>query len=98
MKGYSSAHPLFDTPDQGSDPAVPVNSTVAEWDVPRLTKQHHAILSRLREGPATGPQLACIAIRYSARLEELKRAGYPWLKTPCGNGQFEYRLVDRSES
>ncbi len=74
-------------------PAIPLNSTVAEWDTQRLSVQHHAILSRLREGPATGPELATIAIRYSARLQEMK-ALHPWLKRAIGGGQYEYRLVE----
>ncbi len=90
MRGYKSAHPLFDRPAQ--DAPVPLNPTVAEWDTQRLSDQHHAILSRLREGPATGPELAAIAIRYSARLQEMK-AAHPWLKRPIGGGQYEYRLI-----
>ena len=90
MSGYSSQHPLFDRPS--SEGSVPCNSTVAPADVPRLSEQHHAILARLKQGPATGPELSQIAIRYSARLNELKPL-HPWLKRAVGGGQWEYRLI-----
>ncbi len=92
MKDYTSSMPLFDGAAQRNEPAIPLNSTVEPSDAVRLSDQHHAILSRLREGPATGPQLAAIAIRYSARLNELKPL-HPWLKRAIGGGQWEYRLI-----
>ncbi len=98
MKDYTSSMPLFDgAAERNQPPAIPLNSTVGPSDVVRLSDQHHAILARLRQGPATGPQLAAIAIRYSARLNELK-ALHPWLKRPIGGGQWEYRLVDRGDT
>ncbi len=94
MKGHTSSMPLFDGAAERRLPQpIPLNSTVEPSDVVRLSDQHHAILSRLREGPATGPELATIAIRYSARLQEMK-ALHPWLKRAIGGGQWEYRLVD----
>ena len=93
MRGYSSAHPLFDAlPEQPAPGGIPCNSTVAPDDVPRLSDQHAAILAALQSGPKTGPELARIAIRYSARLQEIK-AVHPWLKTSIGGGQWEYRLI-----
>ena len=94
MRGYESFMPLFDRP--ASAGLVPTNSTVAPDDVPRLSDQHTAILAALQGGPKTGPELARIAIRYSARLQEIK-ALHPWLKRAIGGGQWEYRLVDRGD-
>lgn len=72
--------------------AAPVNPSVPQDDAARIANQQAAILAALRDGPKTGPELATIAIRYSARLQEMK-ALHPWLKRPIGGGQFEYRLI-----
>lgn len=79
-------------------PEIPLNASVVDTDIPRLSRQHFAIIRRLREGPAQGPELLKIAARFGARLEELKRAGYIWTKTSIGRGQFLYKLLDRGES
>lgn len=87
MSHYQTSMPLFDRP------SVPVNASVPEEDVPRLSRHHHAILARLQSGPATNLELAIICQRFGARLYELKRAGHPWLKTHIKAGVYEYRLV-----
>ena len=91
MRGYETSMPLFDRPTEG--PAIPLNPTVEEQDAPRLSAQHHAILAALREGPKTNVELGRIAQRFGARLNEIKRAGIPWLKRNVGPGANEYRLV-----
>jgi hypothetical protein len=98
MRGYETSMPLFDRPAQPA-PAVPCNPSVPDADVARVTAQQVRILARLRQGPATGPELARIAARFSARLGELRDAGviHGWSKTPCGGGQFLYRLTERGE-
>lgn len=75
--------------------AAPVNSSVPQDDAARIANQQEAILARLQQGRATGPELLRIAARYSARLGELRDAGKikGWLKRPIGGGQFEYRLL-----
>lgn len=55
---------------------APLNKTVDAREVKRLGKQQREILERLRSGPATSGDLARIGIRYSARIEELRKAGY----------------------
>jgi hypothetical protein len=75
---------------------------VSQADAPRLSAQHHAILDRLKEGPVTNVELGEICQRFGARLQELKRAGFPWVKqwvrTPnLPTGVWEYRLLDRGE-
>ena len=48
-----------------------------QFDPPkRLNAQCHRILDRLRRGPVTNSELASIAIRYSARIHELRRCGH----------------------
>ena len=50
----------------------------APWaDRPRLSKQCQAILDRLRQGPTSNRVLATLALKYTGRLSELRRAGYP---------------------
>jgi hypothetical protein len=55
---------------------IPVNPSVDPVEAVRLSKQSEEILERLRQGPATNVELACIGIRYSARIGELRSAGY----------------------
>lgn len=50
--------------------AVPVEAR------PRLSRQNAAILARLQQGPASNHELAQIALKYTSRLSEIKKAGY----------------------
>lgn len=43
---------------------------------PRITGQRKKILDRLAQGPVTNIELAAICFRYSARIHELRKAGY----------------------
>jgi hypothetical protein len=72
------------------------NSTVSEAAAPRLGRQQTAILARLRQGPALNIELAHIGIRYSARIEELRKAGYDIRKCMMSDerGIFKYWLED----
>lgn len=42
----------------------------------RLSRQQSAVLARLRRGRATNVELNEICFRYSARICELRKAGY----------------------
>lgn len=42
----------------------------------RLSKQCYQILELLRQGPATNVQLAGIALKYTSRISDLRKAGY----------------------
>lgn len=42
----------------------------------RLSRQCEAILLRLRAGPATNAELAQIALKYTSRISDLRKAGY----------------------
>ena len=71
--------PLFDRPIPVYDPSP---SFLKEPDPQaiRLSKQCHAILARLQQGPATNRELSMIALKYTNRISELRQAGY---KVPC---------------
>lgn len=43
---------------------------------PRLSRQCQLILDRLRQGPATNHELAGLALKYTSRLSDLRKAGY----------------------
>lgn len=71
------------------------NATVSEVSKPRLGRQQLAILTRLMQGPVLNSELAQIGIRYSARIEELRKAGYDIRKHMLSDerGIYEYWLV-----
>lgn len=66
----------------------------SDWQQEQNRRQNakQRIYERLTHGPATGPELAAICLRYGARLDDLKRQGVRWTKEPIGGGQFRYRL------
>lgn len=43
---------------------------------PRLSRQCELILSRLREGPAKNTELVAIALKYTGRISDIRKAGY----------------------
>ena len=58
---------------------LPINITVASADDDEpfhLTPCAQEIVERLRQGPAMHTELAQIGVRYSARIEEMRKAGY----------------------
>lgn len=68
-----------------------------EFDPPaRITKQAGKILERLQQGEVTNAELATIAIRYSARIHELRKAGrrIEIIKHDRDSGVCVYRLCD----
>ena len=75
-------------------PAVPakLNKSVESEDKPRLGKQQAAVLERLRKGPATNMELLPISARFSARIHELRKAGFVINRANLGDGLFEYSL------
>lgn len=60
---------LFDAP-----PVAP--ACIPEPERKRLSAQSQAILDRLRRGPATNYELAQIALKYTSRLSDCRKAGY----------------------
>lgn len=71
------AETQWDLFDESGQPASPV---VAE--AKRLTRQQALVLDRLREGPATNMELIPISTRFSARIFDLRKAGYK-IDTDC---------------
>ena len=53
----------------------PTDPNVHAGDIDRLTGQNAAILSRLRQGPATNVELAAISLNYRARISDLRKYG-----------------------
>ena len=54
----------------------PTDPNVRPADVKRLTGQNAAVLARLRAGPATNAELAAIALKYTSRISDLRKAGF----------------------
>jgi len=72
---------------------------VAQEAVPRLTRQQRQILNLLkRKRTVSNAELARIAIRYSARIHELRRLGYDIriVAQDHEKGLTWYRLFDRA--
>lgn len=93
MKGYTSAHPLFDQPSRAVEPVDP---NVLPSDVPRLTSAAYRILVRLKEGPATNLQLMqpeCGGARFGGRLHDLRKAGVIWKREHIEGSVWSYRLI-----
>ena len=55
---------------------TPVDPRVPREEWPRLSRQCAAILEALRAGPKNNAELARIALRYGARIKDLREAGY----------------------
>ena len=82
--------------DRPVAPVAPRDPTVPAEAKPRLSRQCHAILERLRTGPATNHELAAIALKYTGRLSDLRRAGHA---IQCYDrnhrtGESRYRLLN----
>jgi hypothetical protein len=78
------------------NPPIKLNSTVRPEDAKRLTHNAQRVLARLREGPATGPELLSPeigGIGFKQRLHELKKSGIPYGKRHVRDGIYEYRLI-----
>jgi hypothetical protein len=83
-----------------SDPRIqPVDPHVEPADKPRLTRQCYSVLERLRRGPVSNVQLLLIAIRYSARIHDLRSAGYKIETEKRGDGGIVfYSLISEPEA
>ena len=72
-----------------------VHVPVPEPERKRLSKQCRAILERLRHGPASNRELSLIALKYTARISDLRNAGYNVVihKRSRKTGQVVYALA-----
>lgn len=77
---------------------IPVNVTVDPREAVRLSNQSKRILAILRECPCTNNVLATIGIRYSARIGELRAAGYKIeiIKRNHDTGVNVYALIEEA--
>lgn len=55
---------------------IETNYSVPVAERGRLNKQAQAMLARLQSGRVTNIELATIGLRYSARIDEMRKAGY----------------------
>lgn len=65
-------------------------------DRKRLRGQNLAILERLRLGPATNVELAAISLKYTARISDIRSAGYSIEAKRVEGGIFEYWLTEKT--
>jgi hypothetical protein len=57
-------------------PIPPLDPRISSVEAPRLSRQCHAILDRLRRGRATNRELVAIAINHTGRISECRRVGH----------------------
>ena len=93
MKGYTSAHPLFDQPSRAVEAVDP---NVLESDKTRLCAASMRVLDRLKEGPATNRELeqpGCGGSRFGGRLFDLRKAGVLWKREHVECSVWRYELI-----
>lgn len=64
-------------------------------EVKRLASQNARMLERLKRGPATNYELAQIALKYTSRIDNLRKAGYDIQCERHSGGGATYRLVTK---
>ena len=78
------------------DPPPPTDPSAFAADIPRLSAQNDAVLSRLRRGPATNTELAAISLKYTSRISDLRKILDPMgMAIVCqrlGDGLTSYRI------
>ena len=62
-------------------------------DERRYAAQRQQIVDRLLVGPATTLELSAIALRFGARVHELRRRGFEIESKRLGGGLWLYRLI-----
>lgn len=74
-----------------------LNPSVAQEDIPRLSRQCQRILDRLFAGPLTNVEavLDLRVLNTTARISELRQAGYPVKATRGEGGLWTYTLERR---
>jgi hypothetical protein len=76
------------------DVVLPSDTHVTEpAEIRRLSSQNARILARLQKGPATSYELSQIALKYTSRLSDLKKAGYPITCTRHAGGGATYTIA-----
>ena len=77
--------------DFGAAPIKPISAP--SEDHKRLEGQNGAILARLKSGIATNVELASISLKYTARISDIRAAGYEIDARRVKGGLWEYRLA-----
>lgn len=74
---------------------IAVNKTVEPCDVARLSKQCRKLLERLQRGPLTNMDAVTELriLNLTARVSEIRQAGYDVRATRVDGGLFSYSLV-----
>lgn len=91
VKPVKTQAELFDADPEDVGPTDP---NIPGFEVSRLSKQCRAILNRLREGAVTNYDLANIALGYTARISDLRAAGFTIEHEPTEDaGVYRYRLT-----
>lgn len=67
---------LFETTLMSQGDFEPCDKSVMDEERPRLGNQCRLILDRLRCGRASNIELAAIALKYTSRVSDLRKAGY----------------------
>lgn len=57
-----------------------------------MSEQTTAIVKRLQKGPAYNHQLAKIALKYTSRISDARKAGHDIFCEHTPDGQFRYWL------
>lgn len=74
------------------EPIAPTDPHVQPEDRKRLTGQNAAILAALQAGPRTNVELAAIALKYTSRCDDIRKAGYKITAKRLSGGTFVYTL------
>lgn len=74
-------------------PLARANVSVPAKDRKRVETQADRILALLREGPRTSADLAAAALKYTCRIEELRKAGHEIECRRISGGTFLYTLI-----
>jgi hypothetical protein len=74
---------------------IPINYSVAPEDRPRINKQCMRLLDRLKRGPVTNVEgvVDLNILNLTARVSELRQAGYNVKAQRGAAGIWTYRLV-----
>jgi hypothetical protein len=75
------------------DVVLPSDTHVTEpAEIRRLATQNERILARLQRGPATNYELAQIALKYTSRIDDCRKAGHRITCTRHAGGGATYEL------
>ena len=78
--------------DRKTPTPPPTDPNVIESDEHRLTGQNARILEMLQEGAVTAAELSAIALKYTSRISDLRKAGYRITCHRIDGGNNVYRL------